>query len=113
MKLITAIIRENVLDRVREKLLAAEIYRITVTRVSGRGQQMSEEIYRGQRVVPGLNPKMRLDIACNDEFVEPCVNAILEGARTDGGRVGDGKILITPLEDIIRIRTGERGGKAI
>ncbi len=111
MKLITAIIRENQLDQVREALIASEITRITVSRVSGRGREREEEVYRGQRVMPNLFPRMRLDIAVNDEFVDVTVNTIIEAARS--GEVGDGKIFITPLEECIRIRTGERGGQAI
>jgi len=114
MKLITAIIREVQLDRVREALIAAEITRITVSRVSGHGQQRIEEMYRGQRIVPDLIPKIRIEIAVNDGFVDITVDAILKSARTNGsGSVGDGKIFIIPLEECIRIRTGERGGTAI
>lgn len=114
MKLITAIIRENKLDQVREALIDAEITRITVSRVSGHGQQLREEIYRGTRVVPNLIPKVRIDIAVNDAFVDITVNTIIKSARSNGkGEVGDGKIFISPLEECIRIRTGERGGKAI
>ena len=115
MKLITAIIREVQLDKVREALIATEITRITVSRVSGHGQQRIEEMYRGQRIVPDLIPKIKIEIAVNEAFVDITVNAILKSARTDGeeGRVGDGKIFITPLEECIRIRTGERGNSAI
>jgi nitrogen regulatory protein P-II 1 len=114
MKLITAIIRENKLDQVREALFEAEITRITVSRVSGHGQQQREEIYRGAIVIPNLIPKMRLEIAVNDAFVDITVETIIKAARTNSkGEVGDGKIFITPLEDCIRIRTGERGGRAI
>lgn len=114
MKLITAIIREVQLDKVRETLIEAEITRITVSRVSGHGQQRIEEMYRGQRIVPDLIPKIKIEIAVNEAFVEITVNAILKAARTNGsGSVGDGKIFITPLEECIRIRTGERGGTAI
>lgn len=114
MKLITAIIRENKLDQVREALIEAEITRITVSRVSGHGQQLREEIYRGTRVVPNLIPKARIDIAVNDDFVDITVNTIIKAARSNGkGEVGDGKIFISPLEQCIRIRTGEQGGKAI
>jgi nitrogen regulatory protein P-II 1 len=114
MKLITAIIREVQLDKVREALIAAEITRITVSRVSGHGQQRIEEMYRGQRIVPDLIPKIKIEIAVNEAFVDITVNAILASARTNGaGSVGDGKIFITPLEECIRIRTGERGGTAI
>ncbi len=114
MKLITAIIRDTKLDQVREALVENEITRITVIRVSGRGQQTKEQIYRGKRIVPGLIPKVKLEIAVNDEFVDITVNTIIKAARTnESGEVGDGKIFITPLEDCIRIRTGEKGGKAI
>ena len=114
MKLITAIIRENKLDQVREALLAAEIYRITVSHVSGHGQQMQEEIYRGQKVVPNLTPKVRIEIAVNDDFVDIACNTILATAKSEEqGKVGDGKIFITALEECIRIRTGERGSAAI
>jgi len=114
MKLITAIIRENKLDQVREALIEAEITRITVSRVSGHGQQLREEIYRGSKVIPNLIPKVRLDIAVNETFVDLTVETIIKAARTNSkGDVGDGKIFITPLEDCIRIRTGEHGGKAI
>jgi len=113
MKLITAIIRESQLDQVREALMDADITRITVSRVSGHGQQIREEIYRGRQIVPNLTPKIRIDIAVNDEFVEPTCKTIVDAAKTNGGTVGDGKIFITQLEDCIRIRTEERGGQAI
>ena len=114
MKLITAIIRENKLDQVREDLIKAEITRITISRVSGHGQRIKEEIYRGNIVVPNLIPKVRIDIAVNEAFVDITVNTIIKAARTNAkGEVGDGKIFITPLEECIRIRTGERGGTAI
>ena len=114
MKLITAIIRESKLDQVREALIEAEITRITVSRVSGHGQQESIDIYRGKKVVPNLIPKIRLDIAVNDEFVDITVDTIIKSAKsTNEGEIGDGKIFITPLEECIRIRTNERGGKAI
>ena len=113
MKLITAIIQEDKLDEVREALIAAEIVRITVTRVDGHGQQEGTEIYRGQVVVPNLIPKVELKIAVNDEFVDITVDTILRTARHGAeGKVGDGKIFIAPLEECIRIRTGQRGGAA-
>lgn len=116
MKLITAIIRNYQLDQVRESLIAAGIERITVSRAAGHGQQKKEEFYRGIKVIPGLTPKMRVEIAVNDEFVDITVNAIISAARLaqgSEGDVGDGKIFISPLEECIRIRTGERGGIAI
>jgi nitrogen regulatory protein P-II 1 len=114
MKLITAIIREASLDQVREALIEADIKRITVSRVSGHGQQRIEEMYRGQVIIPDLIPKVKIEIAVNNEFVDITVNTILSSARSNGtGNVGDGKIFISPLEECIRIRTGERGGSAI
>jgi nitrogen regulatory protein P-II 1 len=111
MKLITAIIQPNKLDEVREALIRAEVYRITVSRCAGRGRAEQTDLYRGQQVAPELISKVRIDIACNEEFVEPSIKAIIEGANT--GTVGDGKIFVTPLEECIRIRTGERGSTAI
>jgi nitrogen regulatory protein P-II 1 len=113
LKLIIAIIRPEKLDDVREALVAAEITRITVSRVTGHGQFIDSDLYRGQSHVPNLTPKVRLEIACNDSFVDITVNAILQSAKTEDGKFGDGKIFIIPLEDCIRIRTGERGGTAI
>ncbi len=116
MKLITAIIRSYQLDQVRESLIAAGISRITVSRVSGHGAQSREEVYRGKKIIPGLIPKMRLEVAVNEEFVDAAVDAIINAARSQSevkGELGDGKIFITNLEECIRIRTGERGGSAI
>ncbi len=117
MKLITAIIKSYQLDQVRESLIAAGIERITVSRASGHGAQKQEEFYRGTKVIPGLTPNVRVEIAVNEEFVDITVNAIISAARSSNtggdGQVGDGKIFITPLEECIRIRTGERGGLAI
>jgi nitrogen regulatory protein P-II 1 len=113
MKLIVAIIEPDKLDEVHQALIDAEIFRITVSRVTGHGQQEDPELYRGESVRPGLIPKVRLEIAVNEAFVEPTVNAILEAAKHGEGSIGDGKIFITPLEEVIRIRTGERGGSAI
>ena len=117
MKLVTAIIQPDKLDEVRQALVEAEINRITVSRCTGHGRAQGagedEELYRGQTVVPNLLPKVRLDIACNEEFVETAIEAILSSAKHGGGELGDGKIFITHLEECIRIRTGERGGTAI
>ncbi|MEX0777324.1 MAG: P-II family nitrogen regulator [Phycisphaeraceae bacterium] len=114
MKLITAIIQSDKLDQVREALIKAEITRITVSRCTGHGRAQGDfDLYRGAEVTPNLLPKVRLDIACNDEFVEIAVDAILKAAKHGAGEIGDGKIFITPLEECIRIRTEERGGQAI
>lgn len=114
MKLITAIIREEKLDEVRQALIDAEIERISVSRVSGHGQQMEIEFHRGQKVIPNLIPRVQIVIACNDAFEDVTINAILKAAKTGkDGEVGDGKIFIQELKECIRIRTGERGGTAI
>ncbi|MFI4859625.1 MAG: P-II family nitrogen regulator [Phycisphaerales bacterium JB063] len=113
MKHIIAIIPHDQLDSVHQCLIDAEIFRITVTRVTGHGQQEDRDLYRGQEITPDLIPKVRLDISVNDEFVEPTIQAIIKGARHNGGEVGDGKIMVLPLEECVRIRTGERGGSAI
>ena len=115
MKLIIAIIRENQLDQVREALINAGISRITVSHVSGHGRtQQGEEIYRGQKVIPNLVPNIRLEIAVNDNFVDITCDAILKATTAnDGGLIGSGKIFVMPLEECIRLRTGERGSEAI
>lgn len=113
MKMITAIIQPDKLDAVREALIAAEITRITVSRVTGHGRQENIELYRGQRVTPNLIPKVRIEIAVNDAFVQPTIKAILGAAKHGSGAIGDGKIFVAPLEECIRIRTEESGGQAI
>ncbi len=113
MKMIIAVIQPDKLDEVREALIAAEITRITVNRVSGHGQQTDTELFRGQEVKPNLLPKVEIKIACNDEFVDIAVQAIMKSARHGDGAVGDGKIFVLPLEKVYRIRTGETGGQAI
>ncbi|MBN1499401.1 MAG: P-II family nitrogen regulator [Spirochaetes bacterium] len=113
MKLITAIIQEDKLDDVREALIQADITRITVSRVAGHGRQDDIDIYRGQQIAPSLIAKIEMKIACNDEFVNIAVDTILKTARHGEGTIGDGKIWITPIEECIRIRTGEKGGSAI
>ncbi len=112
MKLIIAMIQPEKLPDVKKSLFEAEVYKMTVTNAVGCGQQKGfTETYRGVVTEVNLLKKVRLDIAVNDNFVKPTVDAIIKGART--GRIGDGKILVLPLEQCIRIRTGETGGKAI
>jgi len=113
MKLVIAIIQPDKLNAVHQALIDAEIFRVSVSRVTGHGQQADRDLYRGQEVSPNLIPKVRLEIALNDEFVEPTIKAIMTSARHEGGEIGDGKIFVLPMEDCIRIRTGERGGEAI
>ncbi|MGB1123856.1 MAG: P-II family nitrogen regulator [Phycisphaeraceae bacterium] len=113
MKLVIAIIQPDRLNAVHQSLIDAEIFRISVSRVTGHGQQSDKDLYRGQEVAPDLIPKVRLEIAVNDDFVEPTIKAIVAAARHEGGEIGDGKIFVLPLDDCIRIRTGERGSEAI
>lgn len=115
MKLIIAIIRENQLDQVREALVDADITRITVSSVSGHGRALSDnEIYRGQKVVPNLTPGVRIEIAVNDDYVQNTCDVLMKATQSnDGEHRGSGKIMIMPLDDVIRLRTGERGPDAI
>jgi nitrogen regulatory protein P-II 2 len=112
MKLIIAFIQPEKLTDVKEALYQAEVHKMTVTNVLGCGQQKGfTETYRGVVSEVNLLKKVRLDIAVNDNFVNQTVDAIVKGART--GKIGDGKILVLPLERCIRIRTGETGAEAI
>jgi nitrogen regulatory protein P-II 2 len=112
MKLIIAIIKPDRLEAVKEELYKAEVNLITVNEVLGHGRQMGvAEVYRGVREMGNLLRKIRLEIAVNESFVEPTINAIIKGAQT--GNIGDGKIFVLDLMECIRIRTEERGGEAI
>jgi len=112
MKYIVAIIQPHKLEEVKQALEAVDVNLMTVSNVLGQGRQKGyTEIYRGAKEVGGLLRKVRLDIAVNEEFVEPTIAAINKGART--GEVGDGKIFVLDLADCIRISSGERGGIAI
>lgn len=112
MKYVVAIIQPDRLDDVLVKLTEKEIHLVTVSDVVGRGRQKGiAEVYRGQKEKGSLLRKVKLEIAVNEAFVQPTVDAITEGART--GQIGDGKIFILELPECIRIRTGERGGEAI
>jgi nitrogen regulatory protein P-II 2 len=112
MKYIIAVIQPHKLDEVMKALEEAEVNLMTVSNVLGRGRQKGvTEIYRGAKEVGSLLKKIKLEIAVNEDFVEPTIQAIIRGART--GEIGDGKIFILDLPEVIRIGTGERGGKAI
>jgi len=112
MKLIIAMIQPHKLPDVKKALYDAEVYKMTVSNVLGCGQQKGyTETYRGVIHEVNLLKKVRLEIAVNEDFVEPIINAIIRGAKT--GKIGDGKIFILDLPECIRIRTGERGGEAI
>ncbi len=112
MKLIIAIIQPHKLEEVKEQLYKAEINLITVSEVLGHGRQKGvTEFYRGAKETGNLLKKIRLEIAVNDNFVEPTVKAIIKGAKT--GETGDGKIFILDLKECVRIRTEESGSVAI
>ena len=112
MKMIIAIIKPDRLEAVKQELYKAEVNLITVTEVLGHGRQMGiTEVYRGVKEMGNLLRKVQIVIAVNDDFVEPTIKAIVKGGQT--GEIGDGKIFVLPLDDCIRIRTEERGGKAI
>jgi Nitrogen regulatory protein PII len=112
MKMIVAIIQPFRLEEVKEALYAADINLITVSEVLGHGRQGGQvEVYRGNKETGNLLRKLRLEIAVNETFVEPTIQAILKGART--GELGDGKIFVYDLAETVRIRTGERGCEAI
>jgi nitrogen regulatory protein P-II 2 len=115
MKLIIAIIQPDKLESVQKALTDVEVYRLTVADVQGFGRQLGfTEVYRGHEFKVNLLKKVQLEIAVNDNFVQPTVDAIIKGGRTaPDGKIGDGKIFVIPLEECIRIRTGERGGEAI
>ena len=115
VKLIVAIIRPEKLEDVQRALNSVDVYLMTVSDVRGCGRQKGHtEVYRGQEIEIRLLPKLKLEIAVNDAFVEATVEAIVHAARSgDTGRIGDGKIFVLPLEDAVRIRTGERGTTAI
>jgi nitrogen regulatory protein P-II 1 len=115
MKLIIAIIQPARLEAVKAALTEVEVFRLTVMDVQGFGRQKGHtEVYRGHEFTVNLLRKVQLQIAVNDDFVEPTVDAIIKGGRSgEKGEIGDGKIFVLPLDDCIRIRTGERGKEAI
>jgi len=112
MKKVEAIIKPFKLDEVKEALGAVGVQGMTVSEVKGFGRQKGHtELYRGAEYVVDFLPKVKLDIIVRDEQVADVVAAIERAAKT--GRIGDGKIFVTPVEEIVRIRTGERGGDAV
>ncbi len=112
MKLVTAVIKPFKLDAVREALEEVGVHGLTVSEVKGFGRQKGHtELYRGVEYVVDFLPKIRLEVAVRDEELETVVTSIVAAART--GAVGDGKIFVTPLEQAVRIRTGESGETAL
>ena len=112
MKKIEAVVKPFKLDEVREALSAIGVTGLTVTEVKGFGRQKGHtELYRGAEYVVDFLPKVKIEVVCEESVVERAVEAIINSART--GRIGDGKIFVSSVEDVIRIRTGERGEDAI
>jgi nitrogen regulatory protein P-II 1 len=112
MKLVIAIIQPHKLEEVKDQLYRAEVNLITVSEVLGHGRQKGvTEVYRGHKETGNLLRKIRLEIAVNDNYLEPTIKAITKGAKT--GDTGDGKIFVLDLKECVRIRTEERGSLAI
>ena len=115
MKLVIAIIQPGKLEEVKAALTEVDVFRLTVMDCQGFGRQKGKsELDRGREFSVNLTRKVQLQIAVNDEFVEPTVDAIIRAGRSgDSGEIGDGKIFILPMDDCVRIRTGERGPEAV
>ena len=115
MKLIIAIIQPHSLAGIKNALTDVEVFRLTIMDCQGFGRQQGKsELYGADEFAINLRRKVQLQIAVNEEFVEPTIQAIIKGGRTgDNGAIGDGKIFVLPMDDCVRIRTGERGPAAI
>ena len=118
VKLVVGIVRPERLEAVKEELAEARVFRLTVSDAQGVATGSPQatsaaQAYAGAQSAPQAEPRVRLEIAVNEEFVEATVRAIARGAQLHGGSPGDGKVLVLPLEEAIRIRTGERGPDAI
>ncbi|MDD2671647.1 MAG: P-II family nitrogen regulator [Syntrophales bacterium] len=112
MKYIVAIIQPDKVDEVKRALEEANVQLMTVSNVLGRGRQKGiTEVYRGAKEMQDMLKKVKIEIAVNEDFVEPAITALMKGART--GEIGDGKIFVLDLHEVVRIRTGERDGNAI
>ena len=112
MKLITAVIKPFKLDEVREALSAIGVQGLTVTEVKGFGRQKGHtELYRGAEYVVDFLPKVKVEVVVKDDEVDRCIDAILKAAKT--GKIGDGKIFVLPVEQVVRIRTGETDEAAV
>jgi nitrogen regulatory protein P-II 1 len=112
MKLITAIIKPYKLEEVKNALQAFGVHGVTVTEASGYGRQRGHtEVYRGAEYTIDLVPKVKLDLLAEDHDVETLIDVIAKAAQT--GKIGDGKVWVTPVESVVRVRTGERGADAL
>ncbi len=114
MKMVTAVIQPKRLDSVREALSEVGVTGVTATEVKGFGRQKGHtELYRGAWFVVEFLPKVKLELAITDEQVEEVINTIIANCKINGGKIGDGKIFVTSLEQVIRIRTSETGPEAV
>jgi len=114
MKMVTAVIQPKRLDSVRQALSEVGVTGVTATEVKGFGRQKGHtELYRGAEFVVEFLPKVKLEIAITDEQVEEVIDTIITACKINGGKIGDGKIFVTSLEQVIRIRTGETGPEAV
>jgi nitrogen regulatory protein P-II 1 len=112
MKQVTAVVKPFKLDDVKAALEVLGIQGLTVGEVQGFGRQKGHtEVYRGAEYTVDLVPKVRIDVIVNDEYADKVVDAVVEAART--GKIGDGKVWVTPVETLVRVRTGERGADAV
>jgi nitrogen regulatory protein P-II 1 len=112
MKLITAIVKPFKLEEVKEALQRFGVHGITVSEASGYGRQRGHtEVYRGAEYTVDLVPKLRVEVLCEDEDVEALVDVVVKAATT--GKIGDGKVWVTPVDEVVRVRTGETGGAAL
>lgn len=112
MKRIAAIVRPGKLEPLKEALFAADVNGMTISQVNGCGSQHGwKEYYRGTEVLLNMVPKVKFEIICDDADVDRLIGVICEVART--GEVGDGKVFVSPVEEVVRIRTGERGAQAV
>jgi len=114
MKMVTAVIQPKRLDSVRQDLSEVGVTGVTATEVKGFGRQKGHtELYRGAEFVVEFLPKVKLEIAITDEQVEEVIDTIITACKINGGKIGDGKIFVTSLEQVTRIRTGETGPEAV
>jgi len=114
MKMVTVVIQPKRLDSVRQDLSEVGVTGVTATEVKGFGRQKGHtELYRGAEFVVEFLPKVKLEIAITDEQVEEVIETIVTACKINGGKIGDGKIFVTSLEQVIRIRTGESGPEAV
>jgi nitrogen regulatory protein P-II 1 len=112
VKLITAVVKPHRLDEIKEALQAFGVHGLTVTEASGYGRQRGHtEVYRGAEYTVDLVPKVRLEVLVSDDDASDIIDVLVKSART--GRIGDGKVWSVPVDDVVRVRTGERGAEAL